>query len=45
MLCKFIWDTSTQLSLGAFVATFVKSVLTLEVVSDPPELSCTAAEA
>ena len=38
MLRNFIRDTGTQVSLGAFVATFVYSVLTLEVVSDPPEL-------
>jgi hypothetical protein len=38
MLRNFIRDTGTQVSLGAFVATFVFSVLTLQVVSDPPEL-------
>ena len=38
MLRNFIRDTGTQVSLGAFVATFVYSVLTLEVVSDPPDL-------
>jgi uncharacterized membrane protein len=38
MLRNFIRDTGTQVGLGAFVATFVFSVLTLQVVSDPPEL-------
>jgi uncharacterized membrane protein len=38
MLRNFIRDIGTQVSLGAFVATFVYSVLTLQVVSDPPEL-------
>jgi uncharacterized membrane protein len=38
MLRNFIRDTGTQVSLGAFVATFVYSVLTLLVVSDPPDL-------
>jgi uncharacterized membrane protein len=37
MLRNFIRDTGTQVSLGAFVATFVYSVLTLMVVSDAPQ--------
>ena len=36
MLRNFIRDTGTQVSLGAFVATFVYSVLALQSVSDPP---------
>src|SRR5216684_4782957 len=36
MLRNFIRDIGTQASLGAFVATFVYSVLALQAVSDPP---------
>jgi uncharacterized membrane protein len=36
MLRNFIRDRGTQLSLGAFVATFVYAILTLTVVTDPP---------
>jgi uncharacterized membrane protein len=36
MLRNFIRDLGTQVSLGAFVATFVYSVLALESVSDAP---------
>jgi len=36
MLRNFIRDMGTQVSLGAFVATFVYSVLALQSVSDPP---------
>jgi len=36
MLRNFIRDTGTQVSLGAFVATFVYSVLALQAVADPP---------
>jgi uncharacterized membrane protein len=36
MLRNFIRDAGTQVSLGAFVATFVYSVLALQSVSDPP---------
>src|SRR6202171_666824 len=48
MLRNFIRDLGTQASLGAFVATFVYSVLALQAVSDPPQtfvphLSTTAA--
>jgi uncharacterized membrane protein len=38
MLRNFIRDTGTQLSLGAFVATFVYSILVLQSVADPPRL-------
>ncbi|HLZ31583.1 MAG TPA: DUF2254 domain-containing protein [Chloroflexota bacterium] len=37
MLRNFIRDLGTQASLGAFVATFVYSVLALQVVTDPPQ--------
>jgi uncharacterized membrane protein len=37
MLRNFIRDTGTQVSLGAFVATFVYSILVLASVSDPPD--------
>src|SRR5713226_397851 len=37
MLRNFIRDLGTQASLGAFVATFVYSILALEVVTDPPQ--------
>jgi uncharacterized membrane protein len=36
MLRNFIRDQGTQVSLGAFVATFVYSILTLVSVTDPP---------
>jgi uncharacterized membrane protein len=36
MLRNFIRDLGTQASLGAFVATFVFSVLALQAVTDPP---------
>jgi uncharacterized membrane protein len=36
MMRNFIRDIGTQLSLGAFVATFVYSILALQSVSDPP---------
>src|SRR3984893_4551690 len=36
MLRNFIRDLGTQASLGAFVATFVYSILALQAVSDPP---------
>jgi len=36
MLRNFIRDSGTQVSLGAFVATFVYSILALQSVSDPP---------
>jgi uncharacterized membrane protein len=36
MLRNFIRDLGTQASLGAFVATFVYSVLALQAVTDPP---------
>jgi len=36
MLRNFIRDMGTQVSLGAFVATFVYSVLALQSVADPP---------
>jgi uncharacterized membrane protein len=36
MLRNFIRDTGTQISLGAFVATFVYSILVLQSVADPP---------
>ena len=36
MLRNFIRDIGTQASLGAFVATFVYSILALQLVSDPP---------
>ena len=36
MLRNFIRDLGTQASLGAFVATFVYSMLALAVVADPP---------
>jgi uncharacterized membrane protein len=36
MLRNFIRDRGTQLSLGAFVATFVYSILVLASVTDPP---------
>src|SRR6266852_7405017 len=36
MLRNFIRDVGTQASLGAFVATFVYSILAFEVVTDPP---------
>lgn len=38
MLRNFIRDIGTQASLGAFVATFVYSILVLESVSDPPNV-------
>jgi uncharacterized membrane protein len=37
MLRNFIRDFGTQASLGAFVATFVYSVLALQAVTDPPQ--------
>jgi len=37
MLRNFIRDIGTQISLGAFVATFVYSILALQAVSDPPQ--------
>src|SRR5258707_652073 len=37
MLRNFIRDIGTQASLGAFVATFVFSILALQSVSDPPQ--------
>jgi uncharacterized membrane protein len=37
MLRNFIRDIGTQASLGAFVATFVYSVLALQAVRDPPQ--------
>src|SRR5215831_12233257 len=37
MLRNFIRDMGTQVSLGAFVATFVYSVLALQSVADPPQ--------
>jgi uncharacterized membrane protein len=37
MLRNFIRDFGTQASLGAFVATFVFSVLALQAVTDPPQ--------
>src|SRR5579859_2225486 len=36
MLRNFIRDPGTQTSLGAFVSTFVYSVLVLQIVADPP---------
>src|SRR5438552_557231 len=36
MLRNFIRDLGTQASLGAFVSTFVYSVLALQAVTDPP---------
>jgi uncharacterized membrane protein len=36
MLRNFIRDLGTQASLGAFVATFVYSILALQAVTDPP---------
>src|ERR1700737_4736155 len=38
MLRNFIRDLGTQTSLGAFVSTFVYSVLVLQVVTDPPQM-------
>src|SRR3984893_11750104 len=37
MLRNFIRDIGTQASLGAFVATFVYSILALQAVTDPPQ--------
>jgi uncharacterized membrane protein len=37
MLRNFIRDRGTQISLGAFVATFVFSILALVSVTDPPQ--------
>ncbi|MDQ6879375.1 MAG: DUF2254 domain-containing protein, partial [Candidatus Dormibacteraeota bacterium] len=37
MLRNFIRDIGTQVSLGAFVATFVYSILALQAVADPPQ--------
>ncbi len=37
MLRNFIRDRGTQVSLGAFVATFVYSILVLASVTDPPD--------
>jgi uncharacterized membrane protein len=38
MLRNFIRDIGNQVSLGAFVATFVYSVIALQSVSDPPRM-------
>src|SRR6202048_262116 len=37
MLRNFIRDIGTQASLGAFVATFVYSIVALQAVTDPPQ--------